>query len=136
MGTRDSFPGVKRPGREADHTPPSSAEFKECVELCLHSPIRLHGVVFSLKKKHRDNFIPFMSVCRTQITLEQTDKCSLKLQLTPWGRVLLEKIIVTQIVVTFPAFFGTRSFVTVLSPPLIPNPEPNAFSPHPSTLFP
>jgi hypothetical protein len=25
MGNRGSFPGVKRPEREADHTPPSSA---------------------------------------------------------------------------------------------------------------
>jgi hypothetical protein len=30
--------GVKRPGREADHSPSSSAEVKECVELYLHSP--------------------------------------------------------------------------------------------------
>jgi hypothetical protein len=30
--------GVKRPGIEADHSPPSSAEVKECVELYLHSP--------------------------------------------------------------------------------------------------
>jgi hypothetical protein len=30
--------GVKRPGREADHSPPSSAMVKECVELYLHSP--------------------------------------------------------------------------------------------------
>jgi hypothetical protein len=29
--------GVKRPGREADHSPPSSAEVKERVELYLHS---------------------------------------------------------------------------------------------------
>jgi hypothetical protein len=29
--------GVKRPGREADHSPPSSAEVKELVELYLHS---------------------------------------------------------------------------------------------------
>jgi hypothetical protein len=29
--------GVKRPGREADHSPPSSNEVKECVELYLHS---------------------------------------------------------------------------------------------------
>jgi hypothetical protein len=29
--------GVKRPGREADHPPPSSAEVKEWVELYLHS---------------------------------------------------------------------------------------------------
>jgi hypothetical protein len=30
--------GVKRPGRKADHSPPSSAEVKERVELYLHSP--------------------------------------------------------------------------------------------------
>jgi len=30
--------GVKRPGREADHSPPPSAEAKECVELYIHSP--------------------------------------------------------------------------------------------------
>jgi hypothetical protein len=29
--------GVKRPGSEADHSPPSSPEVKECVELYLHS---------------------------------------------------------------------------------------------------
>jgi hypothetical protein len=37
---------VKRPGRETDHSPPSSGEVEECVELYLHSPIRLHGVIF------------------------------------------------------------------------------------------
>jgi hypothetical protein len=38
--------GVKRPGREADHSPPSSAEVKEWVELYLHSPTMpsWHGV--------------------------------------------------------------------------------------------
>jgi hypothetical protein len=30
--------GVKRAGREADYSPPSSAEVKECMELYLHSP--------------------------------------------------------------------------------------------------
>jgi hypothetical protein len=30
--------GAKRLGREADHSPPSSAEVKECVELYFHSP--------------------------------------------------------------------------------------------------
>jgi hypothetical protein len=29
---------MKRPGREADHSPPSSAEVKKCVELYLHFP--------------------------------------------------------------------------------------------------
>jgi hypothetical protein len=31
------FLGVKRPGSEADHSLPSSAELKECVKLYLHS---------------------------------------------------------------------------------------------------
>jgi hypothetical protein len=34
-----SFLGVKRPGRGADHPPPSSAEVKERVELYLCSPL-------------------------------------------------------------------------------------------------
>jgi hypothetical protein len=38
MHTKGSFTGVKRQEREADHSPPSSAEVKECVELYLHSP--------------------------------------------------------------------------------------------------
>jgi len=38
---------VKHPGREADHSLPFSAEVKECVELYLHSPTRLHGVLLS-----------------------------------------------------------------------------------------
>jgi hypothetical protein len=42
MGTRVSFPG-----RKADHTPPSSVNVKEWMELYLHFPIRLHGVVLS-----------------------------------------------------------------------------------------
>jgi hypothetical protein len=37
MGT-GSFPGVKRPGRGIDHTPLSSAEVKQRVELYLYSP--------------------------------------------------------------------------------------------------
>jgi hypothetical protein len=38
MGTTEGpFPGVKQPGREADHSLPSSAEVKECVDLYLHS---------------------------------------------------------------------------------------------------
>jgi hypothetical protein len=47
MGTGALTLGVKRPVREADHSPPSSAEVNECVELYLHSQIRLHGVVTS-----------------------------------------------------------------------------------------
>jgi hypothetical protein len=39
--------GVKRLGRKADHSSPSSAEAKEYVELYLHSSIRIDGMVLS-----------------------------------------------------------------------------------------
>jgi hypothetical protein len=46
--------GVKLPEREADHSPPSSAEIKEWVELYLHSPDTPSWRGAQLK--HRDNF--------------------------------------------------------------------------------
>jgi hypothetical protein len=55
MGTRGYYPGVKRPGREADYSLPSSAEVKECVELYLHSPNTPSWRGAQLN--HRDNFI-------------------------------------------------------------------------------
>jgi hypothetical protein len=54
--------GVKQPGREADHSPPSSAEFKEWVEPYLHLPNMPSWRGAQLK--HRDNFI-FYLILRT-----------------------------------------------------------------------
>jgi hypothetical protein len=45
---------IKRPGREADHSPLSNAEVKEWVEICLHSPSTPSWRGAQLK--HRDNF--------------------------------------------------------------------------------
>jgi len=42
-----SYLGVKWAVREADHSPPSSAEIKEWVAMYHHSPIRLHGMMLS-----------------------------------------------------------------------------------------
>jgi len=39
--------GSKWPVRKADHSPPPSAEMKECMELYFHSPSCLHGMVLS-----------------------------------------------------------------------------------------
>jgi hypothetical protein len=39
--------GVKRPGREADHLPPSSVEVKNAWRYSSTPPIRFHGVVLS-----------------------------------------------------------------------------------------
>jgi hypothetical protein len=52
---------MKRPGREADYSPPSSAEVK-CVGLHLHSPICLPGVV--VRKNTGTTFpLPLPSFC-------------------------------------------------------------------------
>jgi hypothetical protein len=40
-------PTVKRPGREADHSPPSSAAVKNVWSCASISPSRLHGVVLN-----------------------------------------------------------------------------------------
>jgi hypothetical protein len=40
-------PGVERPGREADHSPPSSADVKNSWSCTSTPPIRLHGVVLN-----------------------------------------------------------------------------------------
>jgi hypothetical protein len=53
MVTRRSFSGSKATEREADHSPPSSAEIKECVELYLHSPSTPSWL--GALSKHRDN---------------------------------------------------------------------------------
>jgi hypothetical protein len=68
MGTRGSFPGVKLPGREAEHSPPSSVEVKERVELYLHSPNTPPWRGAHLK--HRDNFT-FTFTYLTNIILER-----------------------------------------------------------------
>jgi hypothetical protein len=53
MGTGNLSLGVKRPGCETDHSPPSRVEVKECVEIYLHSPeVFMEWCLV----KHRDNF--------------------------------------------------------------------------------
>jgi hypothetical protein len=54
MDTRGSFPGLKRPGREADHSPPSSAEVKNAWS---YTSTPLYVFMAWCLVKHRDNFI-------------------------------------------------------------------------------
>jgi hypothetical protein len=46
VGTGGASPGVKRPGSEADHSPPSSAGVKNGGAIP-HSPIRFHGLALN-----------------------------------------------------------------------------------------
>jgi len=38
-----------------------------------------------------------------------------KSSLTQWSRVVIEELTVTQLVKKFPAFYGTRKFITVFT---------------------
>jgi hypothetical protein len=55
MENRDTFPALKRPKREDDHSPLSSAEVKNAWSYTSISLVRLHSGVLSFKK-HRDKF--------------------------------------------------------------------------------
>ena len=39
-------PGIKLSGRNINHSPPSSAEVEETVELYIYSPLVLHGLFY------------------------------------------------------------------------------------------
>jgi hypothetical protein len=47
IGIRVSYPGGKMEGREADHSPPSSADVKNAWSYTFTAPIPLHSVVLS-----------------------------------------------------------------------------------------
>jgi hypothetical protein len=80
------------------HSPPSSAEVKEYMELHLNSPNMppWHGMAWhSITKKHRDNFnfYPYQSIMKAimkMLTLEIYDfpliKKMIKNKLTTWSR--------------------------------------------------
>jgi hypothetical protein len=41
--------------------------------------------------------------------------CLITYLLTPWSRILLEKLTVSQLAKKFPSFYGTRRFITALT---------------------
>ena len=51
----------------------------------------------------------------TRRRAEQSNTSSVNTILTPWCRVLLEKLTGLQLVKKFPAFYGTRRFITALT---------------------
>jgi hypothetical protein len=60
MGTGGSFPGVKRPGREADHSPPYSAEVKNTRS---YTSTPQYAFMARWLIKHRDNFTFTLPSC-------------------------------------------------------------------------
>jgi hypothetical protein len=84
--------GIKRPGREADHSPPSSVEVKNAWKYTSTPPLRLYGVVLSLK--HGDNFILYKRKHPSSLGVKQRnsgDPGSLLWHEAGFDRVHLEK---------------------------------------------
>jgi len=69
----------------------------------------------------------FMKLCTSTYELRYS------YLLIPWSRVLIEKLTVSQLVKKFPAFYGTRRFITHSQVSAIcPSSEPALSSPYPS----
>jgi len=117
-----SFPGVKWPGRGIDHRPSSSAEVKERVDLHLYYPSGPSQPVLGWNLPYHFQLTPSSTVVSIvcSLTLKKTsfsvrlyysfsydsysyNGCSptylLTYLLTPWSRVLLEKLAGLQLVV-------------------------------------
>jgi hypothetical protein len=60
--------GVKRPGREADHSLAYSVKVEECVELYLHPANTPSWRGARLKREHKDNFTFTLRLLKTIAT--------------------------------------------------------------------
>jgi len=95
MGTGAFSLRIKRPGHEADYSPPSSARSKN---------------TWSYTSLPQYAFIAWWSI-KAQGRL---DLLPLPVQL-PWSRVLLEKLTMIQLVKKFISLYGTWRFITVFT---------------------
>jgi hypothetical protein len=81
MGTRDFSVGVKRPRREADHSPPSSAEVKNAQSYT--SAPQYAFVVWCQVKRSTGTTLPYIYIqisvhcCRSALFCKPTNQCTL-----------------------------------------------------------
>jgi hypothetical protein len=111
---------VKRLWRKADHSPPSSAEVKECVELYLHSQ---YTFMTRCSVKENTGTLPLPYLLTYLLTYS----------LTPWYRIFFEELVVTQLVKEYSALFmePEGSLPCSQKPTTGPYPEPaESSSPH------
>jgi hypothetical protein len=82
-------------------------------------------------------YFPFLTISEENVCLHQQHSRLLSKSnvlthvLTPWSRVLLEKLTFLQLVKKILAFYGTRKFITAFTSPLHPYPHIT----HPEDLF-
>ena len=81
--------------------------------LCLYCTVYI-GILCVLHSV--ESYCVFTSQCRDVLLCTAPTRETIKLPvLTPWCRVLLEQLTSLQLVKKFPAFHGTRSFITALT---------------------
>jgi len=112
------FIGVKRSELEFDLSPPSSAKLKNvCVCVCVAVALFLY--MSQWHRQHQLNsdigIFDFVQSCHTHISTSVLLTYLLTYLLSPWCRVLLEQLTGLQLVKKFPAFHGTRRFITALT---------------------
>jgi hypothetical protein len=83
--------GVKRPWREADHSPPSNAEVKNAWSYTSTPPTQLHCVVLSYSTGHRDNFtfylLPLNNINLNEIHDHYLELIMHVLRQQHWGQI-------------------------------------------------
>jgi hypothetical protein len=69
----------------------------------------------SRKNSEKSTFRSRFEIGRPALQVTYLLTCLLTYSLTPWSRVLLEKLIGLQLVTKFPTFYGTRRFITAFT---------------------
>jgi hypothetical protein len=89
--------------------------FRDSISLAAKRPVLKHrdSFTFTFYPSHKEVKMLSKTVFQFSSIIEALKLYSLTKSI-PWSRVLLEKLIVTQLV-KLPAFYGTRRFITMLT---------------------
>jgi hypothetical protein len=149
--------GVKRPGREADHSHPCSAEVKNPWRNTSIPPIcfiawcsgkNSTGATLPLPFTLPSNAFYVFDVLNCSLVLFLIHVtsfpdwspwiCRAFIELTPWSRIILEKLIIIQPIKKFSTCYGTLCGSLICSQGLAtgPYPLPYTSTPYLPTLFP
>jgi hypothetical protein len=81
------------------------------IDFILHVLWPYQNIIWILLQSYFNNVFITLIIIRTNLT-QQTCTSLVTYSLTPWSRVLLEKLSGSQLVKKFPTFYGTQRFIT------------------------
>jgi hypothetical protein len=110
-------PAAKRPGHEACDSLPFSINVKNAWSYTSTPQIRLHGVVlkYLIKLSYWSSNQEELCLPKTELTLHTsyTKNCVHLNSAAAYSKWTVEKLIVARLVTKSPAFYGTRSFISL-----------------------